>query len=75
MKNNKLLETIADISYLAGECKFHSGDSRADVSEFVRWAIEFEKENTKTNWDEKDYILSVESFTLEKLGAAANLLA
>jgi hypothetical protein len=67
MKKYKLLETIADIAYLAGERKFYSGDSRADVSEFIRWAGEFEKVNSGTNWDEQDYILSVTNFTEEKL--------
>ena len=63
MKNHKLLEALADISYLAGESKFFSGDSRADVSEFIWWAAEFEKANKQTNWDEQEYILAIQRFT------------
>jgi hypothetical protein len=62
-----LLETVADISYLAGEKRFYSGDSRADISEFIRWAIEFQRINTETNWDEHNYLLLIETFTQQKL--------
>ena len=67
MKNYKLLETIADISFIAGENKFFTGDSRADVSEFIIWANEFEKKNSKTNWDDVDYLLAIEEFTSQKI--------
>ena len=67
MKDQKLLETLADISYLAGENNFFSGNSRSDVSCFILWAIEFEKANSKTDWDEIDYILSIEEFTRKKI--------
>ena len=67
MKNHKLIETVADISYLSVQNKFYSGDSRSDISEFIRWAVEFEGANTNTNWDEHDYIISIERFTQGKL--------
>lgn len=67
MKNQKLLETVADIAYIAGEMKFYSGDSRADVSELIYWASEFEKRNSKTNWDEVNYILAIQEFAKEKI--------
>lgn len=67
MKNYKLYETIADISYIAGEKKYYSGDSRADVSTFIFLAQKFEKENKMTNWDEVDYIISIETFVENNL--------
>lgn len=67
--SQKLLETIADISYTAGYMKFSSGDSREDVNTFIFWAEEFQKINLKTNWDEveDDYIISIDKFTVEKI--------
>ena len=69
MKNQKLLETIADISFIAGEANFFSGDSRADVSNFILWAKEFQLKNSKTNWGETDYRIAIERFTADKLNA------
>jgi len=70
MSNQKLLETLADISYIAGETNFFSGDSRADVSNFILWAQEFQKKNSKTSWEEKDYRTSIENFTTLKLNSS-----
>jgi hypothetical protein len=67
MNNQKLLETVADIAYQSAQLKFYSGDSRSDISEFVRWAMQFEKLHSKTDWNENDYILSIEKFTIEKI--------
>jgi hypothetical protein len=67
MKNQKILETVADISFIAGELKYFSGDSRADVSNFILWANQFEKENSYTNWDDANYILEIEKFAREKI--------
>ena len=47
--NRKLLETVADIAYSAGEAGYFSGDSRADVNEFIHWAKIFEKEHKRTD--------------------------
>lgn len=72
MENYKLLESVADIAHYAGQMKFYSGDSRADISEFIRWAKEFEDIHHTTNWDEHnvDYIWAIEEFTESKINAA-----
>jgi hypothetical protein len=67
MENPKLLETLADISYIAGSKNIFTGDSRVDVSTFIYWANEFEKAHSETNWDEEDYISTIEEFTTIKL--------
>lgn len=69
----KLLETVADISYLAGVRKYYSGDSRSDISMFLWWAREFEEIHTHTDWDKENYMLSIESFTEEKLASVATM--
>ena len=62
-----MLETLADIAYIAGDMKYFSGDSRADINCFIYWTNEFEKLNAKTNWDEVDYILAIEAFASAKI--------
>lgn len=49
MGHQKLLETLADIAYIAGESKYFTGDSRADVNEFILWAREFEAHHRNTD--------------------------
>ncbi len=66
----KLFETIADISYIAGEKRCFSGDSRYDVSRFIEWAIEFEKMNISTDWDEQDYISMITEYATDKIKSA-----
>lgn len=66
-RNNKLLETLADIAFQAGEMHFFTGDSRADVSEFIRWAEEFERANKGMDWNSTDYIAEIEKFTSDKI--------
>jgi len=63
----KLFEAIADISFIAGQKGFFSGDSRTDIAEFITWAKEFEDMHEETNWDEIDYQEAVEAFTGHKL--------
>lgn len=63
----KLFEAIADIAFMAGQKGFFSGDSRADIAEFISWAKEFEAIHEDTNWDEVDYISIVDAFTTNKL--------
>jgi hypothetical protein len=63
----KLLETVADISYLAGVRNYYSGDSRFDISLFLSWAREFEELHKHTDWDNENYMLAIDSFTEEKL--------
>jgi hypothetical protein len=67
MKKRKILETLADIAYIAGDKKYFSGDSRADINCFIYWANEFEKMNSKTDWDEVNYILAIEAFASAKI--------
>lgn len=67
MHSQKLLETVADISFIAGERKFFSGNSREDISNFILWAHEFQKQNAKVNWNEVDYRLDIENFAMEKI--------
>ncbi len=67
MNNRMLYETIADISYLAGQNKYFSGDSREDIFNIINWAKEFEKVNLRIDWDTNDYILIIEEFTLNKI--------
>ncbi|MDI6722452.1 MAG: hypothetical protein QMD97_02745 [Candidatus Aenigmarchaeota archaeon] len=69
MENVKLLETVADIAYIAGFHKYYSGNSRLDISEYIQWAVEFEKVHQKTDWDKADYMLLVEEFTENKMKA------
>lgn len=65
--NEKLFETIADIAYIAGVEGYYSGDSRADISDFIWWAKEFEKLHFDTNWGDKNYMLEVEDYVKMKL--------
>jgi len=67
MKKNKIFEAIADISYIAGYKNHYSGNSRFDIRQYICWAQEFETIHAKTNWEDQDYMLAVESFTNEKI--------
>lgn len=69
-KFNLFSEALADIAYYAGEAGYYSGDSRADMQEFISLAWEFEKLHENTEWDEQgapDFIISVNEFAVEKL--------
>lgn len=68
--DNKLLETIADIAYCAGQKGYFSGNSREDILNFIWWAKEFEKSYKDADWDKIDYILSVEAYANNKMTAA-----
>ena len=67
INNNRLLESLADIAYYAGESRYFTGNSRADVSEFIRWAKEFEEKNKDEDWDSRDYILEIREFFMSKI--------
>ncbi len=71
MNNQKLLEAVADIAYYAGYKRYYSGNSRADIFTFIWWAKEFEKLHDHTDWDEKekDYMISIEEFTAQKINS------
>jgi hypothetical protein len=68
-RKTKIFETIADIAYISGYHKYSSGDSRLDATLFFEWAIEFEKNHKRTDWEQADYILLVEEFTVNKIKA------
>ena len=67
MNNLKLLETVADISYIAGCEKYYSGNSRVDISEYIIWAKEFEKNHRDTDWNNIDYMSVIEKYAIEKI--------
>lgn len=71
--NIRLLETVADIAYLAGVQRFYSGNSRQDMANFIWWAREFELLHAHTAWEEADYMLAVEAFAKEKLRAEGRM--
>lgn len=63
----KLLETVADIAYCAGDESLSSGNSREDISQIIMWAREFEQKHIYTDWDQVDYMLEVERFALDNM--------
>jgi hypothetical protein len=65
--DQKILEALADISYFAGQREYYTGDSRADILDFIWWAKEFEHIHRNTNWDSEDYMLAIELFAEAKL--------
>ena len=67
MDNRKLLEAVADISYIAGCNQYYSGNSRIDISDYINWAKDFELLHKDNNWDFEDYMLALEKFANEKL--------
>ena len=69
MDNQSLLETLADIAFTAGQYKYHNGDSREAISDFIQWAKEFEELHKATDWDSGDYIATVEAFAVAKMRA------
>ena len=69
MRKIKILETIADIAYIAGYHKYYSGDSRLDASLFIEWANEFEKMHKNKDWEQAGYISLIEEFTENKIKA------
>ena len=69
MITNKLLETLADIAYQAGQRGYYTGDSRADINNFVYWAHQFEEQHAGTDWDHTNYMLEIEQYVEAKLGS------
>ena len=66
--NRRLLEAVVDIAYNAGADKlWEERDSRAVVSEIIRWAGEFETTHAGMDWDEEDYLLAIDRFYKEKV--------
>lgn len=66
--NRKLLEAVVDLAYNAGaENLWEDRDSRAVVSDIIRWAGEFETRHAGTDWDTEDYLLAIDKFYQEKI--------
>lgn len=65
----QLCEVVADIAFIAGVHRYHSGDSREDCRNFILWAQEFETIHADTKWDtgDADYIADVQKFAEHKL--------
>jgi REP element-mobilizing transposase RayT len=74
MRNYRIFETIADISYIAGYENHYSGNSRFDIREYISWGKEFERIHAKTNWDEMDYMQTIEKFTIEKIRESIDIV-
>lgn len=74
MSKQKLLESVADIAYIAGNSRYYSGNSREDISEFIYWAEEFEKKHKHTDWDREDYLTEIINYTESKLKEARKFL-
>jgi hypothetical protein len=66
MQNLKLLETLANIAYIAGYKRYYSGTYQDDINEYISWAEEFEFIHKNTNWKKQNYRLEIEQFTKEK---------
>ena len=74
--DTRLLETVADIAWLAGRVRHHRGDSREDVQTYVSWAREFEAGRTVLpdgteqypgEPGQQEYLSAIETFTTAKL--------
>ncbi len=70
MSSRKLLESVADIAYIAGKSGYYSGNSRTDISEFIYWAKEFEKNHKLTDWNQPDYLTEIINYSNSKLKEA-----
>lgn len=61
-------EMLADIAHHAGHVGHYSGDSRADMQQYIAWANEFKLLHKDTDWEEHgDYIGEIEKFCEEKM--------
>lgn len=60
-------ETLADIAYDMGYARVRiSPDSREKISTFIKWAEEFNKIHSNTDWSEADYLTEISNFIAEK---------
>ncbi len=61
-------EVVADIAYECGARRLRiSNDSRLRIETMLSWAREFGERHKDTDWDETDYIETIEAFISEKL--------
>lgn len=61
-------ETVADIAYNCGHSRFRISDnSRENIGRIVSWAKEFNDMHRETDWNEVDYIETIDTFTEAKI--------
>lgn len=69
--NRRLLEAVADIAYNAGADNLcENNDSRTVVTSLIKWAGEFEELHADTDWDESDYLQTIDEFYKEKVSVS-----
>ncbi len=66
-KTYRLCEAVVDIAWIAGAQRYHTGDSREDVANIIKWAEEFEAQFTQEREDAGEYMLDIEAWAEEKL--------
>lgn len=73
---HRLMETVADIAFIAGEHHYFSGDSREDINMFIYLAKRFEEKFPPSVWEEEqlDYIEEITNFTIDELNLVNPLL-
>lgn len=73
MKKEKiysLCEAVADIAYIAAEERYRTDDSREMISQFIKWAEDFEYIHRNVEWGVNsplEYIESIYYFTIFKM--------
>lgn len=50
MEDYKLLETLANLAFAAGNAGYYSGDSRPDMESIIWLAKEFQQVHQSTDW-------------------------
>ena len=61
-------ETVADIAYACGLNRLHLSDnSRERIRTMISWAREFNERHKDTDWDETDYLETIDAFIATKL--------
>lgn len=79
MKNKKiysLCEAVADITHIASIKEYKTADSREMISQFIKWAEEFEYLHRHVEWGVNapyDYIESIYLFTTFKINQWSSL--
>jgi len=71
IKPRLLLETVADIAYMAGAARYYTGDSRQDIQTFITWAQEFEAGvqigDGEPSYEGLEYMSAIERFFEKKM--------
>lgn len=71
-----LCEAVADITYIAAEKNYKTGNSRVMISQCIEWAKEFEFLHKNIQWginSPLDYIDSIYYFTIFKINQWSNV--